>query len=160
MAPPALRSETAAEARPTHVPSHGNGSLRPFQPGQSGNPSGKGGLFHEAQRICREASPAAARRMVELMNSTDERVALMAAEKVLERGWGKVKEVIDTPEDAVDMEKRRRAREWVLARLAELARPEPLHEGEVVQVGNTSNSRKNRRLAAETDPRPPDKWED
>jgi hypothetical protein len=142
------------------VPSHGNGSLRPFQPGQSGNPSGKGGLFHEAQRICREASPAAARRMVELMNSTDERVALMAAEKVLERGWGKVKEVIDTPEDAVDMEKRRRAREWVLARLAELARPEPLHEGEVVQVGNTSNSRKNRRLAAETDPRPPDKWED
>jgi hypothetical protein len=67
------------------VPAHGHGALRPFQPGQSGNASGKGGLFHETQRICREASPAAARRMVELMDSKDERVALLAAEKVMER---------------------------------------------------------------------------
>jgi hypothetical protein len=93
-----LRSEKPAEARPALVPAHGKGVLRPFQPGQSGNPGGKGGLYHEAQRICREASSAAARRVAKLMNSADERVALLAAEKVLERACGKPKE---TPEKAI-----------------------------------------------------------
>jgi hypothetical protein len=64
--------------------------------------------------------------MVALMDSSDERVALMAAEKVMERAWGKPKERSDTSEDAVNMENRARARAWALAKLAELARPEPL----------------------------------
>ena len=42
--------------------------------------------------MCREASAAAARRLIELMHSEDERVALMAADKVLERAWGRPKE--------------------------------------------------------------------
>jgi hypothetical protein len=63
-----------------------------FKPGQTGNPGGRTKAFAEAQRICREASPEAARRMVELIRSEDERVALMAADKVYERAWGKPKE--------------------------------------------------------------------
>ena len=121
-----LLSEGAAEPGPIHVPAHGKGYLRPFQPGQSGNPSGKGGLFHAAQRICREASPAAARKMVELMNSSDERVALMAADKVLERAWGKPKE---KPEDAPDPEAAERAQQARAALhqwLDALAKPAPL----------------------------------
>jgi hypothetical protein len=42
--------------------------------------------------LCREASADAARRLIELMYSEDERVALMAADKVLDRAWGRPKE--------------------------------------------------------------------
>jgi hypothetical protein len=63
-----------------------------FKPGESGNPGGRTASFAECQRLAREASPDAMRRLVELMESSDERVALMAADKVLERAWGKPKE--------------------------------------------------------------------
>jgi hypothetical protein len=72
-----------------HVPSHGHGYLKPIRPGEVRNPTGKGGLWREAQRITREKSPDAARRLVELMYSDDDRVALMAAEKVMVWSWGK-----------------------------------------------------------------------
>jgi hypothetical protein len=52
--------------------------------------------------LCREASPDAARRLIDLMNSEDERVALMAADKVLERAWGRPKE----PEQPTSLERR------------------------------------------------------
>jgi hypothetical protein len=55
-----------------------------FRPGQSGNPGGKGGAFYEAQRICRDASPEAARVMIELLKSDDDRVRLMAADQPTE----------------------------------------------------------------------------
>jgi hypothetical protein len=63
-----------------------------WRPGQSGNPGGRTVEFADCQRLCREASAAAARRLIELMHSEDERVALMAADKVLERAWGRPKE--------------------------------------------------------------------
>ena len=63
-----------------------------FKPGQSGNPGGRTASFAECQQLAREASPDAMRRLIELMASPDERVALVAADKVLERAWGKPKE--------------------------------------------------------------------
>jgi hypothetical protein len=72
-----------------HVPSHGHGYLRPVRPGEVRNPTGKGGLWREAQRITREKSAEAARRLVELMYSDDDRVALMASVKVMVWSWGK-----------------------------------------------------------------------
>ena len=63
-----------------------------WQPGQSGNPQGKSGRFQEVQRICREASPEAARKLIELMSDDDPRIAGWASDKVLERAWGKPKE--------------------------------------------------------------------
>ena len=63
-----------------------------WKPGQSGNPSGRSKMYGEAMRICREASPEAAHKMVALMSSDDHRVAYMAASAVLERAWGKPKE--------------------------------------------------------------------
>ena len=154
-----LRSEAAAEARPVHVPAHGNGVLRPFQPGQSGNPSGKGGLYHEAQRICREASPAAALRIVELMNSTDERVALMAADKVLERAWGKPKETSDTsPDEAIRNERAAVARQKLLDMLDAMAVPEPWIEPGAEQEQRAPSRRETLRPIGATDPPPPDSW--
>jgi hypothetical protein len=63
-----------------------------WRPGQSGNPGGRTPEFADCQRLCREASPEAARRLIGLMYSEDERVALMAADKVLDRAWGRPKE--------------------------------------------------------------------
>jgi hypothetical protein len=56
-----------------------------WQPGQSGNPSGRGGLYHECRRLASEASPTAMRRLIELMDAEDERVAYMACVAVLDR---------------------------------------------------------------------------
>jgi len=155
----ALRSEGPAEIRPARIPAHGNGMLRPFSPGQSGNPSGKGGHYQEVQRICRQASPAAARRIVELMGSADERVALMAAEKVLERGWGKVKEMSeDAHVDPVADERRAHAKAEILAMLADMAKPEPLDRSEVNQSEPLPSRRDSGRPMLETEPPPPAKW--
>lgn len=65
---------------------------RKWKPGQSGNPGGRTAAYNEAMRICREASPEAARKMVALMDSEDPRVAYMATNTVLERAWGKPRE--------------------------------------------------------------------
>jgi hypothetical protein len=58
---------------------------RMWQPGQSGNPNGRGGLYLECRRLAAEASPRAMRRLIELMDSEDERVSYMAAVAVLDR---------------------------------------------------------------------------
>ena len=80
---------------------------RQWVPGQSGNPSGKGGLYHEMQRLAREAAPAAVRRLIELAqldrvdekgnllpltSDADQRLVMLASSTLLERGFGKPKE--------------------------------------------------------------------
>jgi hypothetical protein len=69
-------------------------SLAPyvFRPGKSGNPGGKSAKYFEVQQICRDASPEAARVMIELLESDDDRVRLMAAREITERAWGRPKE--------------------------------------------------------------------
>src|SRR6267143_1716502 len=77
--------------------------LVPFPKVKSGNPGGRSKQFAQCQRLCREASPDAARRLIELMQSEDERVALMAADKVFERAWGRPKDYdpnAETPKKA------------------------------------------------------------
>jgi hypothetical protein len=66
------------------------GILRPFKPGQTGNPQGifGGSAYHEARRICAKATPEAANIQVQLMRDPDSRVAFMATEAVLRRGAG------------------------------------------------------------------------
>ena len=80
---------------------------RQWAPGQSGNPSGKGGLYHEMQRLAREAAPGAVRRLTELAqldrvdekgnllpltSDADQRLVLMASSTLIERGFGEPKE--------------------------------------------------------------------
>src|SRR5712671_7867735 len=74
--------------------------LVPFPKGKSGNPGGRTKQFAQCQRLCREASPDAARRLIELIQSEDERVSLMAADKVLERAWGKPRDYDPAQEQA------------------------------------------------------------
>jgi hypothetical protein len=62
-------------------------AARPYKwkPGQSGNPTGRGGLYLECRRLAAEASPDAMRRLITLMDVEDERVAYMATVAVLDR---------------------------------------------------------------------------
>lgn len=63
-----------------------------FKPGQSGNPGGRTREFAECQRLARKASPEAMQRLIALMSNDDPRISGWAADKVLERAWGKPKE--------------------------------------------------------------------
>jgi hypothetical protein len=63
--------------------------LTQWKPGQVVNPGGRTDDYIKCQRICREASPDAARKLVELINDPDPRIALMAADKIVDRAWGR-----------------------------------------------------------------------
>ena len=62
-------------------------AARPYKwkPGQSGNPTGRSGLYLECRRLAAEASPEAMGRLIELMHAEDERVSYMATVAVLDR---------------------------------------------------------------------------
>jgi hypothetical protein len=57
--------------------------------GTSGNPLGKPARIHEIEKLAREHSVAALNKIVALLNSKDDRVALAAANSLLDRGFGK-----------------------------------------------------------------------
>jgi hypothetical protein len=64
-----------------------------WQPGQSGNPSGKGGDYQRCLTLCREASYDSAQEIIRLRDaSDDDRVRFMAATWLFERAWGKPKD--------------------------------------------------------------------
>ena len=79
-----------------------------WQKGQSGNPSGKSGFYHEAMKLARELTPAAVRRLGELAGlypdevtgewipldrlDVDPRVISVACLGLVERTLGKPKE--------------------------------------------------------------------
>jgi hypothetical protein len=58
-------------------------------PGSALNPSGRPRIVQEIQELARSAAPAAFARVVALMNSDDERIALAASQEILNRAYGK-----------------------------------------------------------------------
>jgi hypothetical protein len=62
-----------------------------WRPGQSGNPTGKGGIYHEMQRRARECSPEVIDFLTEIARDTDEdaRNRIVAISMLLDRGWGR-----------------------------------------------------------------------
>lgn len=81
-------------------PSHGHGMLRNFEKGVSGNPSGsKGHEWSQVLGYCRSKSLEASEKLGELMHDKDPRVALMACKEIIERAWGKPREMKDEPGD-------------------------------------------------------------
>ena len=124
----AATNKAASEAVPEgyRVPSHGGGRLKPFKKSDVANPRGFGGQYQECMRLYRDASPAAARKMVELLESDDERVALVAAEKIMARAWGRVKDADPNVQDPEAAERRAKMRAEVIRMLEALAKPEPL----------------------------------
>jgi hypothetical protein len=73
---------------------------RPWQKGQAPNPSGKGGDYHEMQRLAREFTPRATEILRDIANdpSEDSRNRIVAIGMLYDRAWGKPKEY-DPAED-------------------------------------------------------------
>lgn len=89
-----------AEEVPAYRVGPGNPPLETrFAKGTSGNPSGRPKHIAEVVALARKSSVAAMQRMIDLMDCEDERVALAAATQVLDRAYGKPKQ-IEAPEDA------------------------------------------------------------
>ncbi len=60
-----------------------------FLPGNNANPSGRPKQNPEAKKILKAAVPDAARALVELLNSKNEKIKLQAAQAILDRTQGK-----------------------------------------------------------------------
>lgn len=116
-------------------PSHGRGALKPWQPGQSGNTTVNQSDYREVLALAREASPKAMAKLVKLIDHRNPRVAVVAAKEVLERAWGRVKDVdpaAGTDPDAAERKAKMRAE--VIRMLQALAVPEPLTVDNAVVV--------------------------
>ena len=82
------------------------GWVRPWQKGQSGNPSGVQGEYYRVRKLCADDSLAVARELIDLAhNSKDDRVRYMAGMAVLERGIGKVRDHSQDSESVMDLTK-------------------------------------------------------
>lgn len=73
------------------------GKGRPFEKGQSGNPSGRPKMDDKTKAILKAAAPDAARLLVEMMNNpvTGEKTRLQAAQTILDRVYGKAVQPIE-----------------------------------------------------------------
>ena len=65
-----------------------------FSKGQSGNPGGRPKKNPEAKEILKAATPDAARVLVTLLKSKDDKIKLQAAQAILDRTQGKPKEAV------------------------------------------------------------------
>ena len=93
-----------------------------WRPGQSGNPSGHSGAYGEAIKLAQQAAPYAVNRLVELMDSDDERVAAVACNSILDRAFGKPRAEGDGI-DSLELRVAIMTREQRLARMRELLEP-------------------------------------
>ncbi len=68
---------------------------RRFQKGQSGNPSGMSKSHAQIQALARTHCPDAIRRIAEIMRTSDDpRAVIAAAQRLLERGYGKAPQIL------------------------------------------------------------------
>ena len=99
-APDKALAETVADAAvTTKYP-----NLRPWKPGQSGNPSGRPKKDRHVADTANQHADKALRKLIQLMDSEDDRVALAAVREVLDRAVGKPKQALDVSDkrDAAD----------------------------------------------------------
>ena len=67
-------------------------------PGQSGNPGGRPKIAAEVRDLAREHGGKAIERLVALMHSKNESVAVRAVEAILDRGYGRPMQAMEPTE--------------------------------------------------------------
>jgi hypothetical protein len=131
-------------------PKHGKGMLRPFQPGNHFAHNSRPSRYHETVALAREAAPEAVQVLIHRMHDSDGRVAIVAATAVLERAYGKVKEMqLEQQAPAhIDLSQLSNAELTILVQLAASGRlraasdaqPAAEIEGEVDPVGGAPHA--------------------
>src|SRR5215471_3126130 len=72
-------------------------------PGFAPNPSGRPAAVKEVRDLARQHTPSALARLVELMNSKNEATALAAIDQLLNRGYGKPVQAVESEVRTFDM---------------------------------------------------------
>jgi hypothetical protein len=67
--------------------------LRPWRKGETGRVSNVASRYTETQQFARQHSMEAVKTLVERLQDPDGRIAVVAANSLLERAWGKVREM-------------------------------------------------------------------
>ena len=71
------------------------GLLKPWQPGQSGNPSGRPVMPPAVKKVLEGGSLDAVKKQVELLQSKDPRIVFLASQAILDRLYGKAAQAVD-----------------------------------------------------------------
>jgi hypothetical protein len=92
------------DARGRWLPGANPAGASPWRKGQAPNPSGRGGDYHEMQRLAREFTPRATEILREIADdpNEDSRNRIVAIGMLYDRAWGKPKEYdpkSEQPED-------------------------------------------------------------
>ncbi len=81
------------------VPASKSAGKQLWKPGQSGNPKGRPRSPYDLPAMCREHTPEAVAKLVEIMRSDDHGKALNAVQQLLDRGWGRpITPIVDETE--------------------------------------------------------------
>ena len=67
-----------------------------FKPGESGNPSGRPKESPEIKELARALGPEAIAKLAEFMRGEDSKLAKAAADSLLDRGFGRPAQTVDT----------------------------------------------------------------
>ena len=90
--------ETAAPEPETPENRQGSGGRGRFQKGKSGNPGGRPKIESEVRELAQKHGRAAIRRLVKIMKSDNDRVAVTACQALLDRGFGKPPQALTGPD--------------------------------------------------------------
>lgn len=82
------------ESTVEHVRKPGRGGATRWKPGVSPNPGGRPAVTAEVRALAQQHAPAAIARLVSLMGSRDERVAVAASQALLDRAVGRPEQAL------------------------------------------------------------------
>jgi hypothetical protein len=114
-----------AREREGWIPGKNGGWLKPLRPGEGQKTGYRKPLnYVETLHLARKSSPDAMRTLIKCLNDPDSRTAVVAANAILERAWGKVRE--QKPEEhqqaSIDLSKLTGAELALLVKLADSGR--------------------------------------